>query len=62
MQVAITGVRHGRDEHAVSERRLFDAEHHVGQPGPRHADILGQRGAEPLERRIGQPTQFEQVA
>src|SRR3954466_9353735 len=60
VQVAVAGLRDGRDLHPVSPRAVLGVPEHRRHRRARPADALGQRGPEPLERRVGQPPGSEQ--
>ena len=60
VQVAVAGVRDRGDLHVVAGRDRLDLGQHRGHLRPRHADVLGEHRAEPLERRVGQPPGLEQ--
>ena len=60
VQVAVAGMRDRRDHDVVRGGRVADPREHLGHGTPRHADVLGQHRAEPLERRVREPPREEQ--
>ena len=60
VQVAVASVRDGRHPDAVSLADLLDGGQHGRDRRPWHADVLGEDRAQPLQRRIGEPSRDEQ--
>ena len=63
MQVAVAGVRDGRDLDAVARADLLDRAEHLGQARPGHGDVLDEHLARCGERRVhGSPDGEESLA
>ena len=60
VQVAVSRVGDGRHPYAVSLADLLDGGQHGRDRRPRHADVLGEDRAQPLQRRVGEPSRDEQ--
>ncbi|GAA4546190.1 hypothetical protein GCM10023175_27830 [Pseudonocardia xishanensis] len=60
MQVAVPGVRHGGDPDAAAPSDRGDRRDRLGQPGPRHGDVLHQHPAQPLQCGQGGPAGGQQ--
>src|SRR5215472_9324070 len=60
MQVAVAGMSNVRDLNAVRGSNLADLLQHLGDPGPGHADVLGQHRSKPLKCGICEPPGVEE--